>query len=116
MIRQPDKPAGANTSFHVHLRAHRKARGLSQEQVANILGVRNNTLSGWETGARVLDLEDLEKLAKVYGVHPASLLLAPDLGPQAEAMRKASELARRMEPEAVAEWLAVGSRMAPDDT
>lgn len=101
------------TTFHIHLRAHRKARGLTQEQVANILGVKNNTVSGWESGKRVLDLEDLEKLAKVYGVHPAALLMAPEDGPKADAMRRASDLARRMPEDASEEWLKVGERMAP---
>ena len=103
------------TSYHIHLRAHRKAKGLSQEQVANILGVKNNTISGWETGARVLDLEDLEKLAAVYGVHPATLLVAPEEGPVADDMRKASEIARRLSRDAAKEWLAVGDRMVPQD-
>ncbi|WP_397540424.1 helix-turn-helix domain-containing protein [Roseomonas mucosa] len=101
------------TSYHIHLKAHRKAKGLSQEQVANILGVKNNTISGWETGARTLDLEDLEKLAKIYGVHPSALLMAPEQGQLASDMRRAAEVARKLAPDAAAEWISVGERMAP---
>jgi len=60
-----------------------------------------------------LDLEDLEALAKTYNVHPSALLLAPADGPRADAMRRASEVARRMEPEAAMEWLRIGERLAP---
>lgn len=60
-----------------------------------------------------MDMEDLEKLASFYGVHPAVLLLAPDEGPKFEAMRRASSLAERMGPEAAEDWLRMGKRLAP---
>ena len=57
--------------LHVHLRSWRKSRKLTLEALAEQMGSKVSTLSGWETGRRILDLEDLQKLALYYGVHPA---------------------------------------------
>ena len=99
--------------LHTHLRAHRKARKLSLEHVANIIGVRQNTLSQWETGARGVDLSDLEKLAAVYDISPAALLMAPDDNPKADQMRAAADIAGRMDPDTLADWLRMGAKLAP---
>lgn len=107
------QPADMTGKLHIHLRAHRKSRGLRQSNVAEAIGVAFNTLSGWENGARTMDLKDLEKLAEFYGVHPAALLLAPEEGPKFEVMRKASGLAEQMGPEAAADWIRMGERIAP---
>lgn len=108
----PHHHAGMSTRLHVHLRAHRKMRGMTQEQVANILGIRNSTLSGWETGSRTLDLEDIENLAKVYRVHPAALLMSPAEGERFETMRLASHVASRLDSETVSEWIRLGQKLA----
>lgn len=105
--------ARMDTQLHTHLRAHRKARGLSLEHVANILGVRQNTLSQWETGKRGVDLSDLEKLAGVYGVSPSALLMAPEDNPKAEQMRVAADIASRMDQDTLADWLRMGAKLAP---
>ena len=99
--------------LHIHLRAHRRARKLTQQTVADGINVAFNTVSGWETGARNMSMEDLERLAAFYGVHPAALLLAPEEGPRFEAMRRASGLAERMGPDAAEDWLRMGERLAP---
>jgi len=106
-----EQAAGMPIALHTHLRAHRKIRGMTLERIANAIGRKVNTLSGWETGARIMKLTDLEKLASFYGVHPAALLLAPDEGPRFEAMRQASSIAERMGPDAAQEWLALGERL-----
>jgi transcriptional regulator with XRE-family HTH domain len=102
-----------STPLHKHLRLHRLARRLSLEHVANEIGVRQNTLSQWETGARGVDLEDLEKLARVYGIAPAALLMAPDENPKAEQMRTAADIAGRMDGETLTDWLRMGAKLAP---
>lgn len=40
-------------------------KGLSQEEVANMMGVTTNTISRWETGTYEPTLNDLERLARV---------------------------------------------------
>lgn len=46
----------------------RKARGLTQEQFADLLGVNRTSVSRWESGERFPDLEILEKMANVLEV------------------------------------------------
>ena len=56
----------------MHLREQiyrlRTARGLSQEGLAERLGVSRQSVSKWETGAAVPDLERLMKLCDLFGV------------------------------------------------
>jgi transcriptional regulator with XRE-family HTH domain len=40
-------------------------KGLSQEELANMMGVATNTISRWETGTYEPTLNDLERLARV---------------------------------------------------
>lgn len=46
----------------------RKMTGLSQETVAEKLGVSRQTISKWETDETVLDICQAKKLAKLYNV------------------------------------------------
>jgi transcriptional regulator with XRE-family HTH domain len=43
-------------------------KGLSQEALAKELGVATNTVSRWETGTYKPSIEDLEQLARFFGV------------------------------------------------
>lgn len=62
-----------------NLRAHREARGLSQEAFADELGVHRTYMGGVERGERNLTLRSVERLAEALGVPPLELL-APDRG------------------------------------
>ena len=46
----------------------RKKKGLSQEEVAEKLGVSRQTISKWETEETVPDIYQTKKLAKIYGL------------------------------------------------
>ena len=46
----------------------RKRAGLSQEQVAEKLGVSRQTISKWETDESVPDIYQSKKLAKIYSL------------------------------------------------
>ena len=63
--------AGAN------IRAIRKQRGVSQEQLADALGVHRTYMGGVERGERNLTLRSLERLAERMGVDPVSQLQPP---------------------------------------
>ena len=94
------------------LRAWRLSRNYTLKTLAEKLAKGVSTVSGWETGGREVDLADLNKLADVYGVHPAALLLAPsDAVPIVDDMREAGSLAKGMDETARAEWLALGRRL-----
>ena len=46
----------------------RSAAGISQEELANLLEVSRQSVSKWETGASIPDVEKLIKLAQLFGV------------------------------------------------
>lgn len=50
---------------------------LSQERLADLLGVARTTVARWETGVRRVDQEMLSKIAEATGIAPADL--RPDL-------------------------------------
>lgn len=50
------------------IKALRKTRGLTQEQLAERLGVQRATISNYEIGRRSPHLKELEKIASVLGV------------------------------------------------
>jgi transcriptional regulator with XRE-family HTH domain len=60
-----------------NIRAIRKQRGVSQEQLADALGVHRTYMGGVERGERNLTLRSLERLAERMGVDPVSLLQKP---------------------------------------
>lgn len=57
-----------------NLRAHREARGLSQEGFGEVLGVHRTYMGGVERGERNLTLRSVERMAARIGVDPLSLL------------------------------------------
>ena len=65
----------------------RKEQGLSQKQIAEELGVRQSTVSQWESGKNLPDILTAQKLALLYGVSIEALLEDveyPNLLPESE--------------------------------
>ena len=91
--------------FAENLRALRKAKGLSQEELAARLHVVRQTISKWEQGRSVPDAELLVRLAEELDT-TAAALLGPEVPPEAEAGGTAEQLGR------IAEQLAVKNRRA----
>jgi transcriptional regulator with XRE-family HTH domain len=59
------------------IREHRKARGLTQKQLAGSLGVEARTLRMYENGERVLEnISDLRRIADLLEIDPVELGLA----------------------------------------
>ena len=87
-----------------NLKNLRKARGLSQEDLAARLHVVRQTVSKWEKGRSVPDADLLIRLAEELDTTTASLL-GPEL-PQADREGTAEQLGR------IAEQLAVKNRRA----
>ena len=56
----------------------RKAKGLTQEAAAEILGVSNKTVSKWETGGGLPEITVLPALAELYGVTADDILAPPN--------------------------------------
>jgi DNA-binding XRE family transcriptional regulator len=57
-----------------NLRAYRNARGLSQEALAELLGVHRTYMGGVERGERNLTLKSVERIAARLRIKPVELL------------------------------------------
>ena len=57
-----------NNSIAFKIKTLRKAKGLTQEQLAEAIGTTRATLAGYETGRRNPRLPDLQKIAEYFGV------------------------------------------------
>lgn len=63
-----------------NIKKYRKLRSLTQEKMAELVGIEVRTLSLIETGNNFVTSKTLEKLAKTLQVSPASLLEDPSYG------------------------------------
>lgn len=90
--------------FHENLKALRKDRGLSQEELAVRLNVVRQTISKWKKGLSVPDAAMLIRLAEVLDTTVSRLLGADVPEDEADRDRLAEQLAR------INEQLAVRNR------
>lgn len=60
-----------------NVRRIRTGRGVSQEELADEIGVHRTYMGGVERGERNLTLRSVERLAAGLGVDPHALLVAP---------------------------------------
>lgn len=80
-------------SLAKRIAACRKQAGLSQEKLAERMGVSRQTISRWETGEARPDLEKFEQLCGVFSVSADALLFGaqsreqPDGGAQSRRAR-----------------------------
>ena len=56
------------------LKELRSERGFTQEQLAELLGVSNRSVSRWETGANLPDLDLLIQISKIFDVELGELV------------------------------------------
>lgn len=61
-----------------NIRNLRKEKGLSQEQMAELLHVTRQTVSAWERGVAQPSLDTLEEIAKALEAEPEKLLYGAD--------------------------------------
>jgi transcriptional regulator with XRE-family HTH domain len=57
-----------------NIKAYRERLLMSQQEVADFLGIQREIISYWETGQREISLEMLEKLSDLFGVELINLL------------------------------------------
>jgi transcriptional regulator with XRE-family HTH domain len=61
-------------TFGTKLRKLREERHLSQQQVADSIGVGQNTYSRWESDLSTFKIEYLTKIANVFKIEPIELV------------------------------------------
>lgn len=59
----------ANTFYNI-----RKKRDITQKELADLIGVSDRTISKWENGSTVPDLETIKKLCNELGISPDSIV------------------------------------------
>lgn len=97
------------------LKRWRLHRGLTQEQVANKMGVGPQAVHKWEAGKTPVDIEKLRLLAEIYETTPDALLYDPMEGQLIEKMRRAYQVLSRLSPTSAEKWLGVGEDMLPPE-
>lgn len=96
-----------------HLAAWRDFAGLTQEQVANIFLVSDVTIHRWETGKAPVTVENLFKLAEIYGADQVGeLTFAPTHRHLAQDAKKALNLVSQLPEAERSQWLALGQTLA----
>ncbi|MBR2890522.1 MAG: helix-turn-helix transcriptional regulator [Oscillospiraceae bacterium] len=60
--------------FGEKLRAARESKGLTQQQIADQMGIDKSTYCGYETGKRQPDLTKLKQLSQILGISGDALL------------------------------------------
>lgn len=73
---------------------HRKQMGLSQEELAERLGVTRQAVSKWEMGSSLPEMETVVSLSKVFGVTTDYLLHPDEQTGEAEPVRQKDWLDR----------------------
>ena len=66
----------------------RIARGLSFEQLAKAAEMSSTEMETIQTGGAEITTELVERIARVFNVHPAVLLMCPDEDPMAKLLEQ----------------------------
>ena len=69
----------------------RKQLGMTQEQLGEHLGVTNKTVSRWETGKYMPDIDKLQELSAILGISVNELLAGERIEDPANFVRQADE-------------------------
>lgn len=64
-------------SFRINLKMYREQKGLSQADLAKMLGISQSTVGMWENGKNRPRVQVLEKLTEIFGVTTNDLIGTP---------------------------------------
>ena len=100
MPRKSKKPLPPRPALGVHLTALRQAAGLTQVELASLVGVSQANIAFWERGAKPPRSDVLQPMAEALGVSVEALLKPGPLraragrqaGPKGEAQQLFEEL------------------------
>ena len=71
--------------------AARNQQGMTQEQLGERLGVTNKTVSRWETGKYMPDIDKLQELSAILGISINELLAGEKIEDPTDFVKKADE-------------------------
>ena len=74
------------------LKEFRKARHITQQEIADICGVAQNTISNWESGRQDISIEYVNKIANHYNVEPQKIVRYDDVENTLNIMSDLSQL------------------------
>ena len=89
---------GGKMSFAENLAGLRKFKGMSQEELAAAIGVSRQTLSKYETGESVPDIERTQAIAAAFGVSRAEAAAAISRGLVSLDHYEVTKADKRVEP------------------
>ena len=69
----------------------RRERGMSQEKLAEEMGVSRQAISKWESGAAMPEIERLEDLSRLFGVTMEQLMGLAESRPPEDGMEPSEE-------------------------
>lgn len=72
----------------------RRARGLSQEQLAQAAHLSTAEIALLQGGREEITTDLVERIAHVFNVHPAVLLMCPDEDPMAQLLEQYRDVPR----------------------
>ena len=95
-----------------HLKNWFLYRGLTQERIANNLGVSQGSLSKWLKGTQSMSVGHFTALAALLSAEPHQLLFPPDAPEAAAAYQRATGILSLLDEKGLEQWLGVGEAMA----
>lgn len=95
------------TQLGYRIKKLRQERQLTQKQVAELTGLKQNTISNHENGHRLLDEKDLETYAQAFNISLAALF---DDQPYFSS-NHVYDLDRKLEQEKHASWISYGQEL-----
>jgi transcriptional regulator with XRE-family HTH domain len=78
------------------IRAARRHRGLTQQEVAHKVGITVRSISGWERGKAIPHLDTLEALARALGQDPDKFIVPAQWMAAARRARRVDRIAPRI--------------------
>jgi DNA-binding XRE family transcriptional regulator len=92
-----DGPNEQRQMVAARLRETREYLGLSQEEVAAVLGLSRPAITNMESGSRKVEAVELDQLAKLYGTTVAFLLHGDKKSASSDAESKVAFYARTLQ-------------------
>ena len=74
MVKARHKTESARLRFAANMRAMRKARGMSQEELADVAGLHRTYVGAIERGERNVSIDNMERLAAALRLDVLDLL------------------------------------------